>query len=142
SYAPVVSNIEYRVSSIEHRVGGWGKIPTMKVDVRHVDDVIIVDLEGRLVMGVGDELLRDVMNELIAEDWKKILLNLRKVTIIDSSGIGEVVSSWKLGRRFGASVKLLRPAPQIQRTLKLTQLLPLLEVFEEEAEGIASFQSA
>ena len=66
----------------------------MKVDVRHVEDVIIVDLEGRLVMGVGDELLREVMNELIAEDWKKILLNLRKVTIIDSSGIGEVVSSW------------------------------------------------
>ena len=111
----------------------------MKVDVRHVDDVIIVDLEGRLVMGVGDELLRDVMNELIAEDWKKILLNLRKVSIIDSSGIGEVVSGWKLGRRFGASVKLLRPAPQIQRTLRLTQLLPLLEVFDDEAEGSREF---
>jgi anti-sigma B factor antagonist len=121
------------------RVGA--KIRAMKVDVRHVDDVIIVDLEGRLVMGVGDELLRDVMNELIAEDWKKILLNLRKVTIIDSSGIGEVVSGWKLGRRFGASVKLLRPAPQIQRTLRLTQLLPLLEVFDEETEAIASFQT-
>ena len=115
---------------------------SMKVDVRHVDDVIIVDLEGRLVMGVGDELLRDVMNELIAEDWKKIVLNLRKVTIIDSSGIGEVVSSWKLGRRFGASVKLLRPAPQIQRTLKLTQLLPLLEVFDEEAVAIESFPTS
>ena len=117
------------------------RMPSMKVDVRHVDDVIIVDLEGRLVMGVGDELLRDVMNELLAEDWKKILLNLRKVSIIDSSGIGEVVSGWKLGRRFGASVKLLRPAPQIQRTLRLTQLLPLLEVFDEEAEGVASFES-
>ena len=35
------------------------------------DDVIIVDLEGRLVMGVGDELLRDVMNELVAEGWTK-----------------------------------------------------------------------
>jgi anti-sigma B factor antagonist len=114
----------------------------MKVDVRHVDDVIIVDLEGRLVMGVGDELLRDVMNELIAEDWKKIILNLRKVSIIDSSGIGEVVSSWKLGRRFGASVKLLRPAPQIQRTLKLTQLLPLLEVFDDEAAATESFETS
>jgi anti-sigma B factor antagonist len=111
----------------------------MKVDVRHVDDVIIVDLEGRLVMGVGDELLRDVMNELIAEDWKKILLNLREVTIIDSSGIGEVVSSWKLGHRFGAEVKLLRPAPQVHRTLSLTQLLPLLEVFDNEAQAVASF---
>ena len=114
-------------------------MPTMKVDVRHLDDVIIVDLEGRLVMGVGDELLRDVINELVAEDWKKIVLNLRLVTIMDSSGIGELVSGWKLGRRFGATVKLLRPAPQVERTLKLTQLLPLLEVYDDEAEAVASF---
>jgi anti-sigma B factor antagonist len=112
----------------------------MKVDVRNVDDVIIVDLDGRLVLGVGDELLRDVMNELLAEDWKKIVLNLRKVTIMDSSGIGEVVASWKLANRFGASVKLLRPGPQVQRTLRLTQLLPLLEVYESEDEALASFE--
>jgi anti-sigma B factor antagonist len=111
----------------------------MKVDVRHVDDVIIVDLEGRLVMGVGDELLREVMNELIAEGWKKILLNLRKVTIMDSSGIGEVVSSWKVAQRFGGVVKLMRPGPAIKRTLRLTQLLPLLEVFDDEDEAVASF---
>jgi anti-sigma B factor antagonist len=111
----------------------------MKVDVRQADDVIIVDLEGRLVLGVGDEILRDVMNELLAEDWKKILLNLREVRIMDSSGIGEVVSSWKLAKRFGASVKLLRPGPHIQRTLRLTQILPLLEVYDDEAEAIASF---
>jgi anti-sigma B factor antagonist len=114
----------------------------MKVDVRHTDDVIIVDLDGRLVLGVGDEILRDVVNELLAEDWKKIVLNLRRVTIIDSSGIGEVVASWKLAKRFGASIKLLRPAPQIQRTLRLTQLLPLLEVFESEDDAVASFQTA
>ena len=113
----------------------------MKVDVRNTDDVIIVDLDGRLVLGVGDEILRDVVNELLAEDWKKIVLNLRKVTIIDSSGIGEVVASWKLAKRFGASLKLMRPAPQIQRTLRLTQLLPLLEVFESEEEAVASFAS-
>jgi anti-anti-sigma factor len=70
----------------------------MKVDVRQVADVIIVDLEGRLVLGVGDEILRDVMNELLAEDWKKILLNLREIRVIDSSGIGEVVSSWKIAK--------------------------------------------
>lgn len=113
----------------------------MKVDVRNAEDVIIVDLDGRLVLGVGDEILRDVVNELLAEDWKKIVLNLRKVTIIDSSGIGEVVASWKLAKRFGASLKLMRPAPQIQRTLRLTQLLPLLEVFESEEEAVASFQT-
>jgi len=113
----------------------------MKVDIRNSDDVIIVDLDGRLVLGVGDEILRDVVNELLAEDWKKIVLNLRKVTIIDSSGIGEVVASWKLAKRFGASLKLMRPAPQIQRTLRVTQILPLLEVFDSEEEAVASFHS-
>ena len=111
----------------------------MKVDVRHVDDVIIVDFEGRLVIGVGDEILRDVVNELLAEDWKKILLNLRKVTIMDSSGLGELVSSWKLAHRFGAEIKLLRPRPQVERTLKVTQILPLLEVYDEEESAVASF---
>jgi len=90
-------------------------------------------------MGVGDELLRDVMNEIIAEGWKKIILNLRKVTIMDSSGIGEVVSSWKLAQRFGGKVKLLRPAPSVKRTLLLTQLVPLLEVFDDEREAVESF---
>ena len=111
----------------------------MKVEVRKTGDVIIVDLNGRLVMGTGDELLREVMNELLAEDWKKILLNLRDVTIMDSSGIGEVVSGWKVAKRFDAQVKLLRPQPQVQRTLMLTQLLPLLEVFDNEEDAVASF---
>jgi len=111
----------------------------MRVDVRHVDDVIIVDLEGRLVMGVGDELLRDVMNELLAENWKKILLNLQQVSIIDSSGLGEVVSGWKVAKSFDAEVKLLRPRPAIERTLRLTQILPLLEIFDDEEQAVASF---
>jgi anti-sigma B factor antagonist len=113
----------------------------MKVDVRNVEDVIIVDLDGRLVLGVGDEILRDVMNELLAEDWKKIILNLREVSVMDSSGIGEVVAGWKLARRFGASLKLLRPGPHIQRTLRLTQILPLIEVYDTEEEAISSFVS-
>lgn len=113
----------------------------MKVDVRNSDDVIIVDLDGRLVLGVGDEILRDVMNELLAEDWKKIVLNLRRVSIMDSSGIGELVASWKLAKRFGASLKLMRPAPQVQRTLRLTQILPLLEVYDSEDEAVRSFQT-
>ena len=114
----------------------------MKVDVRHVDDVIIVDLDGRLVMGVGDELLREVMDEIVAEGWTKIVLNLRDVSIMDSSGIGEVVSGWKLAQRFGGKVKLLRPAPSVKRTLLLTQLLPLLEVFDNEDQAVASFSDA
>jgi anti-sigma B factor antagonist len=113
----------------------------MKVDVRHAKDVIIVDLEGRLVLGVGDELLREVINTLLAESWKKILLNLEQVSVMDSSGIGEVVSSWKLAGRFDAQLKLLRPGDRLKHTLHLTQILPLLEIYETEEEAVASFDA-
>jgi anti-anti-sigma factor len=110
--------------------------PAMHVDVRQRDDVIIVDLQGRLVAGVGDELLRAVTNELLAEGWQKILLNLDQVTIIDSSGIGELVSSWKISSRFGASFRILRPGDQVARSLQLSQIMPLLEVYEDEEAAI------
>ncbi len=114
----------------------------MRVDVRQNQDVIIVDLQGRLVSGTGDQLLREVMNELLAASWMKILLNLSEVTKIDSAGIGELVASIKLARRFGSRVKLLHVRGQIRDILELSQLLPLLEIYESEESAIDAFGGA
>lgn len=111
----------------------------MRVDVRRRDDVVIVDLEGRLVAGVGDELLKEVVDELLGEGWSKVLLNLAKVSVMDSTGIGEVVASWKLTRNVGGRLKLLRPSERVEKTLTLTRILPLVEVFTDEDEAVASF---
>lgn len=112
----------------------------MHVDVRKSgEDAIIVDLEGRLVAGVGDELLREVMNELVAEGWEKILLNLSRVTRIDSSGVGELVASARLARRFGGSVKIVRLSEDVRRVLHLSQILPVLDIYDSEDEAIGSF---
>jgi anti-sigma B factor antagonist len=114
----------------------------MHVDVRKAGEVILVDLEGDLVAGDGDALLREVINELLAEGWKAILLNLAAIDRIDSSGVGEVVASWKLAREFGAAVKLLRPGDRVRHTLHLSQILPLIDVFEEEDPALSSFASS
>ena len=50
-----------------------------------------------------------------------------------------MVAGWKLSHRFDAELKLLRPQPQIERTLKLTQILPLIAVFDEDEAAVASF---
>ena len=113
----------------------------MHVDVRNSDDIIIVDLDGRLVAGDGDELLHDVVNDLLANDWKKILINLSNVPVIDSSGMGELVASQKIARRFGASVKLLRMQSRVQQALRLSQILPLFEIFDDETAALAAFES-
>ena len=111
----------------------------MRVDVRQAEDVIIVDLQGRLVSGTGDQLLREVMNELLAASWTKILLNLSEVTKIDSAGIGELVASIKLAERFNSSVKLLHVRGQIRDILELSQILPLLDIYESEQSAIQEF---
>lgn len=111
----------------------------MRVDVRKADDVIIIDLNGRLVSGTGDKLLREVMNELLASSWTKILLNLSEVSKIDSAGIGELVASIKLAERFESRVKLLLIHGQIRDILELSQILPLLEVYETEESAVEAF---
>ncbi len=111
----------------------------MHVDVRKSGDVVIVDLEGKLLAGLGDEILREVVNELLAENWKKILLNAEKVTAVDSAGIGELVASMKLCERFGASLKLLNPHERLRKSLHLSALLPVFEVYEEEKDALKHF---
>ncbi len=111
----------------------------MRVDVHQFEDVIIVDLNGRLVSGTGDQLLREVMNELLAQNWTKIVLNLSEVKKIDSAGIGELIASIKLAERFDSKVKLLHVHGQIRDILELSQILPLLEIYESEQSAIEAF---
>ncbi len=111
----------------------------MHVEVRKSADVVIVDLQGRLLAGVGDEILRNVVNELLAEGWKKILLNLSAVTAIDSAGTGELVASLKICEKFDAKMKLLNLHERVRKSLHLSELLPVFEVFEDETTALAHY---
>jgi anti-sigma B factor antagonist len=115
---------------------------SMHVDVRNVDDVIIVDMSGKLIGGIGDVMLREVMNEVIASGWKKILLNLSEVSSIDSAGVGELVASIKLADRFGSAVKTLRIGDRVRHVLQISKILPRLDVYEDEQEALKAFAAA
>ena len=114
----------------------------MHVEVRKSGDVVVVDLSGRLVAGVGDEILREVVNELLAEGWKKILLNLSEVASIDSAGVGELVASLKVTQRLGGALKRLNLNERVKASLHLSSLLPLFEVYADEAAALEHFKSA
>ncbi len=111
------------------------------VSVRKLKDVVVVDMKGPLHGGLGDVILRGVMNELLAEGWRKILLNLSKVNSIDSSGIGELVQSLKISRKFGADLKLLNLHERVRKSLHLAQLLPVFHVYEDEKEALKGFEA-
>ncbi len=114
----------------------------MQTAVRQVEDVTIVDLDGDLVVGDGDEVLRGLVDDLLAAGRRKILLNLTRVSRMDSSGIGELVAGWKTAKHLGASIRLLRPGDRVKYTLHLSQVLPLLDVYEDEGLALADFATA
>jgi len=114
----------------------------MHVTVRKSGDIVIACLSGELHGGFGDEILRNVVNELLAEGWRKILLNLSKVHSIDSAGIGELVQSLHVCRRFGADLKLVNLHDRVRKSLHLAQLLPVFHVYEDEAEAMKGFETA
>jgi len=113
----------------------------MHVEVRRSGDVVIVDLAGKLTAGLGDQILRESIDELLAEGWKKILLNLSEVSFIDSAGVGELVAGLRTSERLGARLKLLNVSERVESTLFIARLLPVFELYRDEGEALAHFAS-
>jgi anti-sigma B factor antagonist len=111
----------------------------MNIETRKKGDVVIVDFQGRLAVGVGEEMLPRLIEQLLNEGTRKILLNLSEMDYIDSNGLGELVQSLKTSKRFGASLRLLKPQDRVKKTLRLTNLLPMFSVYDSESEAIKSF---
>jgi anti-sigma B factor antagonist len=114
----------------------------MNIEVRKQGDVTIVDFVGRLAVGVGDEVLPHVITGILDDGGKKILLNLSEMDYIDSNGLGELVQSLKTTKRYGASLRLLKPHDRVAKTLRLTNLLPLFSVYETEKDAIQAFSAS
>jgi len=67
---------------------------SVKLSVRKVGDVTVIDAVGRITLGEGASSFRDTIRDLVSKGEKKLVLNLGNVTYIDSSGIGELVSAF------------------------------------------------
>lgn len=111
----------------------------MHVEIRKTGEVVIVDLNGKLTAGLADQILRDTIDELLAENWKKILLNLSGISFMDSAGVGELVAGLRTAKRLGARLKLLNASERVQSTLYISKLLPIFELYSDEAEALAQF---
>lgn len=111
----------------------------MKATTRDVNGVEIIKLDGKITIGAGDQQLRDVIANAVANGKNKILLDLSGVTTIDSSGIGELVGSYTTATNRGGKLKLLHLPAKLNELLHVTQLITVFEVYEDEKEAVASF---
>ena len=112
---------------------------SFKATVRHTRDVAIVDLAGRLTLGEGSGILRSTIKDLIAQGQKKILVNLKEVSYVDSSGLGELVGAYASVTNAGGQIKLLNAQNRVRDLLTITKLYSVFEDFSNEAMALISF---
>jgi anti-sigma B factor antagonist len=112
----------------------------MKIEERAVDGVTILDLHGKMLIGEGDELLREKINQLVENGTEKIVLNLAEVPYVDSAGLGEIVRCYTTVSRKNGKLKLLHLTKRIHDLLSITKLLTVFETYDTEEEAVKSFK--
>lgn len=111
----------------------------MEISKRQVGDVCILDLEGKLTIGTGDVRLRGALLTELEDGHKKIVFNLEKVKVIDSSGLGELIRSRATASSSDADIKLLHVNLKARKLLTMARLVGVFDMFDDEAMAIAAF---
>ncbi|MCG6962974.1 MAG: STAS domain-containing protein [Acidobacteria bacterium] len=111
----------------------------MKSEVQDQADIRVIRLSGKITIGAGDVKLRELIRDALESGRTKILLDLAKVSAMDSSGIGEMVAAYTTVRKRDGQLKLLNLSPKINDILQVTQLITVFDVFDDSEEAMASF---
>jgi anti-sigma B factor antagonist len=111
----------------------------MRASTRQIGEITILDISGRITLGEGNVMLREIIVDLLAKGNKHILLNLGEVVHVDSAGIGELVRSHTSVRKQGGHIKLVNPNKKVGELLRMTMLSAVFDVQEDETAAIKSF---
>jgi len=111
----------------------------LKITTRTIQDIVVLNCDGRIVLGDESATLRDTVKELLMKS-KRLVLNLGGVSYIDSGGLGTIVSLYTTAHNAGASIKLSNLTQRVGDLLQVTKLLTIFEVYETEEEAIESFR--
>ena len=109
------------------------------VSTRDVGDVRVIDLKGKITIGSGDLQMREAIHQALNGGVTKILVNMKEVSTIDSSGVGELVGCYTTATHKGAKLKLVSLPPKISDVLTVTQLITVFDVYDSEQDAVASF---
>jgi anti-sigma B factor antagonist len=113
----------------------------MTIKERSSGTAIVLDVQGRMTIEtVNDRPLAVKVRRVLQEGHRRILLNLRGVPYLDTTGLCNIVEAYVGTRRQGGSLKLLHPNAHVRAVLGTTRLLTILEVYDSESEAIASFE--
>ncbi len=113
---------------------------SVEITERAVGEVTILELAGRITMGAGAQLLDEKLQAAAARSAPKVLLEMSRVTFIDSQGIKSLVRGFITLEKLGGTLKLLNMSDKARIVLEITHLLSVIKAFEDEAAALKSFE--
>jgi anti-sigma B factor antagonist len=112
----------------------------MQVEQRISGDVVIVTVIGDITLGSGGEtMLKDKVRSLLEQGHKKLVLDLGRVSYVDSAGLGELVHAHATAKNKGGSVRLLNVTKRLKDLLTITKLVTVFDSYDTEASAVAGF---
>jgi len=114
-------------------------VVNLYIHERREGDVAVLDLKGRIRISGGTLALHRSIRCLVDEGKTKILLNLAGVTHIDSTGLGELISSYVTLSNKGGQIKLVHLTERLQDIMTITKLVTVFDVYDNETDALGSF---
>ncbi len=111
----------------------------MEIKQRDVEDVTTLDIEGEIDLYNAPEI-KDIINQLIEDQKYNVIINLEKVSYIDSSGIGALISSLSNLKKYQGGLKIINVYASVRKVFELTKLTSFFEIYDAESEAFASFK--
>ncbi len=115
---------------------------TLTITSRELDGIAVLALNGRIVLGEETVALREKVKSLLGEGKKNILLDLKNVSTIDSSGLGALVAVHSSAKSSGANLRLCNLGSRTNELLQMTRLLTVFEVSNSEADAVNAMSKA
>ncbi len=114
----------------------------LKITEREVDGVTVLEMEGRIVLGEETVGLREKVKSLLGMGKKKLVLDLKGITMIDSSGLGALVSVHSSAKSGGATLRLCNLGSRTNELMQMTRLLTVFEVSDSEADAVRAMSKS
>ena len=109
----------------------------LQISARHLDKMTIFDVSGDIDLASSPQLRKALLRELRELRMPRVVLNLKAVKYIDSSGVASLVEGLKASRDVGSRFILFGLNTTVREVLQLSKLVKIFEISESEEQAVA-----
>jgi anti-sigma B factor antagonist len=110
----------------------------MEINIRELDKIVVLDINGEIDLYNAPEI-KSKISDLMESAKNDIIINLEKVSYIDSSGIGVLISSLSNLKKTGGSLKIINVFASVRKVFELTKLTSFFDIYDSEEEALNSY---